>query len=515
VREPNRRGFLIATGAAAAPLLSDLSVLAPVSRAAAGDTRIEPGRVRRGASLDPLVTLIRTTPRDRCIPVFVEQLRAGLSYQDFLAALLLATIEHGDPHQFAGVYSAHRVSSEARVEERLLPLFWALDRIVGGFQEDGVAQPRPKPLTGEPPRAGQAAVAFREAMVERDPNRAEHAILVLARNRGPRQAMSLLWEHGARRVAGSFGHHPIMVANTWRTLEALGWQHAEPVLRYLARVFALPDHEADRTYEPNRERVRAALPTLPADWAVDEPDRGATLEIFGVLRRGDTDAACDLIGAQLASGRVKAGAAWDAIHLVAAEVLVRYRRGGTPIGGSMIHSVTSTNALRCGFQAGGDDRVRLWMLLQAAGVLGDLFVAHNQEAGEFRDVSLLDLKADVAAAPAGLADIFAMLPNKTKDPSPAEADAYRSASDAASRAAFALLQAPAHAVEFARVARGLLCAKATRDPHDLKYPVAAFEDTALASPEWRPYLLAASVHALHGTTSADSPILTQAREALK
>ena len=46
--------------------------------------------------------------------------------------------------------------------------------------------------------------------------------------------MSLFWEYGARRVTGSLGHHPIMVANTWRTLEALGWQYAEEVLRYLA-----------------------------------------------------------------------------------------------------------------------------------------------------------------------------------------------------------------------------------------------------------------------------------------
>ena len=233
MRDSNRRGFLATSAAAAAvPLLPDLGFLAPVSRAAATDTRIDPDQVRHSPSIGLLIKLIQTTPRDKCVPIFIEQLQAGLSYQDLLSALLLATIEHGDPHQVLGVYSAHRVSSEARIEERLLPLFWALDRIVSGFQ-DGDAQPLGR-LTGELPRAGQAAAIFREAMAKLDPSNAERAIVELARTQGHRRAMSLLWEYGARRVCGSLGHHPIMVANTWRTLEALGWQHAEQVLRYLA-----------------------------------------------------------------------------------------------------------------------------------------------------------------------------------------------------------------------------------------------------------------------------------------
>src|SRR5262249_44812495 len=153
---------------------------------------------RQTPSVGLLVRLIRTTPRDRCVPVFIEQLQAGLSYQDLLSALLLATIEHGDPHQVLGVYSAHRVSSEARVEERLLPMFWALDRIVSAFQ-DGDAQPLGE-LTGDLPRAGEAAAIFRDAMANQDPSHAERAIIVLARTQGQRRAMSRLWEYGARRV---------------------------------------------------------------------------------------------------------------------------------------------------------------------------------------------------------------------------------------------------------------------------------------------------------------------------
>jgi hypothetical protein len=57
--------------------------------------------------------------------------------------------------------------------------------------------------------------------------------------------------------------------------------------------------------------------------------------------------------------------------------------------------------------------------------------------------------------------------------------------------------------------------KASLDPHDFKYPAAAFEDAFLASREWRPYLLASTVHALHGSKSDDSTVLAQARETLR
>jgi hypothetical protein len=154
------------------------------------------------------------------------------------------------------------------------------------------------------------------------------------------------------------------------------------------------------------------------------------------------------------------------------------------------------------------------MLLQSVGGLGDQFVLPNQKDGQLRGMNLLDLKVDDTKASASITDVFAMLPNKTKDPSPEKAEAYRKVSDEACKMSFAVLQTPANMVAFKQAARSLLCVKATRDAHDFKYPVAAFEDTTLANAEWRPYLLASSVHALHGTASADSTALVQARKEL-
>src|SRR5207247_8392003 len=50
------------------------------------------------------------------------------------------------------------------------------------------------------------------------------------------------------------GHKAIYVANSFRTLEAIGWQHAEPVLRSLA--MALLDRGSD---------TNPAKANLPAD----------------------------------------------------------------------------------------------------------------------------------------------------------------------------------------------------------------------------------------------------------
>jgi hypothetical protein len=78
---------------------------------------------------------------------------------------------------------------------------------------------------------------------------------------------------------------------------------------------------------------------------------------------------------------------------------------------------------------------------------------------------------------------------------------------------FALLSDSKQVKTFQQTARTFLCVKASLDPHDFKYPAAAFEDAARVHPEWRSYLLAASVHALHGSKSHDTPVLVEARKA--
>jgi len=61
----------------------------------------------------------------------------------------------------------------------------------------------------------------------------------------------------------------------------------------------------------------------------------------------------------------------------------------------------------------------------------------------------------------------------------------------------------------------LICLKSTREVHGFKFPVAVFENYEHVSPEWKPNLLAASVHHLHGTQMDDAPTVAEAREELR
>ena len=68
---------------------------------------------------------------------------------------------------------------------------------------------------------------------------------------------------------------------------------------------------------------------------------------------------------------------------------------------------------------------------------------------------------------------------------------------------------------YIQAAQSWMCQKASADPHEYKFLAAILEETQSASPEWQPYLLAASVHFLHGKRSPDYPAVQQAREALQ
>ena len=63
------------------------------------------------------------------------------------------------------------------------------------------------------------------------------------------EVFELFARYGCRDFR-DIGHKAIYVANAFRTLRRIGWQHAEPVLRSLA--YALLEHEGD---EPGQART--------------------------------------------------------------------------------------------------------------------------------------------------------------------------------------------------------------------------------------------------------------------
>ena len=226
-----RRRFLGAAAGTASVCLAD--ALALKSLAAFG-AEPPPERINFGPDLEPIVRLIEETPRDQCVRVFLEQLRRGLPYRRFLAASLFAGIRRTHSHhEVYKIHSVHQVGMDVRAEERLLPLFWSLNGSKQR-QEDFPPLPPMTELRGPLPSPEKAAGEFREAIERSDPQQAEAALVALGRGQGARATMEHLWQYGCRN-GGAGGHMAICLANCFRALETIGWQQAEPALRFVVQ----------------------------------------------------------------------------------------------------------------------------------------------------------------------------------------------------------------------------------------------------------------------------------------
>src|SRR4030095_7264155 len=92
-------------------------------------------------------------------------------------------------------------------------------------------------------------------------------------------------------------HKAIYVANAWRTLNCVGWQYAEPVLRSLA--YALLNHEgtgnpAEGDFEagrPGRDNI-ARVKKFREDWQTGKIDDGATHELLATIYGGSSSELC-------------------------------------------------------------------------------------------------------------------------------------------------------------------------------------------------------------------------------
>src|SRR5205814_4838379 len=181
------------------------------------------------------------------------------------------------------------------------------------------------------------------------------------------------------------GHKAIYVANSWRTLNCVGWRHAEPVLRSLAYALlkcdgANPADRDDPADRPGRQN-RTLAARLTADWLAGAEKADATADLLGVLRQANPAEACEKV-VEAVNGGLHPRSVWDAVHVGAGELLARQP------GIVALHAVTSANALRYAYENVADDVTRRWLLLQAAA-----FVPLFRDAAKARG-KLADLKLD-------------------------------------------------------------------------------------------------------------------------
>jgi hypothetical protein len=500
----NRRQFLKVSAATTACLgLGDLGFLSRLPCLTAAEAAIPPNVVRFSPEIEPLVRMIEETPRERLLEEVASRIHRGLSYRQVLTALFLVGVRNIQPrpvgfkfHSVLVVNSAHLASLSSPDSDRWLPIFWALDYFKSAQEQDAREGDWSMTAPDEPklPSSALARRAFMDAMNNWDEPAADAAVTGLTRTAGAQEIFELFCRYGARDFR-DIGHKAIYVANSWRTLQAIGWQHAEPVLRSLAYALldrggrpnpAKTDLAADRPWRRNQ----AIAGRIRPDWLDGQPSSSATRELLQVLRQASPEEASAQVVALLNRG-VSPQSIWDAMFNGAGELLVR--RPGI----ISLHAVTSTNALHFAFQASSNDETRRLLLLQNAAFLtlfrGDETSLSSDKLDELQPPNGPDTKAPT------LDEIF----------NDVSQDRMRAAGKT-----LAWLKNNPLPNEFIAAARRLVFLKGTNS-HDYKFSSAVLEDYQNVSPAWRDHYLAASVFNLRGSRDADNGLVERTRSALR
>jgi hypothetical protein len=315
------------------------------------------------------------------------------------------------------------------------------------------------------------------------------------RTAGATGVFNLFAEYAARDFR-SIGHKAIYLANSWRTLQVIGWEFAEPVLRSLA--FALLNHSeeanpaesdlaADRPWRENE----AKIDRIPADWIGGAVDSAATTQLFDAFRNaGPADAA--ETAAEAMSRGIGAQSIWDGVFVGAGELLMRQP------GIIGLHGLTTANAMHYLWKNAADDRLRKRLLLQACS-FNTMFREAALGRGSLNDQTITALKPATLQS-SGAAAVDEILAAISSDRLQAAAKVYGYLSTGGD--ADALIDA----------ARRVLFLKGD-NAHDYKFSEAVLEDYRHVSPEYRDRFMAAAVFNLRGSGDRDSGLVQRTRAA--
>lgn len=504
----NRRQFLkSAAVGGVAWSAADWAFLGTLPRVSAAETGSIAERVQFTPDIEPLVRLIEDTPREQVLERLASAIRKGTPYREVLAALQLAGIRNVQPRPSVGfkfhsvlvVNSCHLASVAGPETERWLPIFWAVDYVKSTQAEEASKTGwKMKPVNeAKVPHGPDAAQLFTDAMDRWDVEQADVATAGIVRSLSKDQVFELFARYAARDFR-SIGHKAIFLANAWRTLEVIGYDNAEPVLRSLA--FAMLSHGD----EPN-----PATSDLAADrpWR-DNAELAKKLTAGGTNGREDVRAATDLISsfrvdnaqdaAQAAVDILRAGtrvtSVWDGVFVGAGELLMRQP------GIVGLHGLTTANAVHYLWSHVKDETLRQRLLLQACS-FNALFRDAARGRGQLAKLSINDVAplGGVSGGPFTLDEIFADV----------SSDKLR-----ASRKLHDYLKAGGDPKAALDAARRLVFQKG-RDAHDYKYSSAVLEDFANVTPGMRNQFLALSVFYLKGTGDRDSGLIGRTRAALE
>lgn len=452
------------------------------------------------SDVEPLVRLIEDTSRDRLMEQIVERIHKGTSYQDLLAAVFLAGVRGIQPrpvgfkfHAVLVINSAHQATLAANDKDRWLPLLWSIDyfksaQATNKTQGDWRMAPVPE---SKLPKEHQAKRLFLSGMNNWDLDQADRGIAAWTRSGSAVEVFEPLWLLGARDFR-DIGHKAIYVANAWRTLQTIGWRHAEPVMRSLA--YALLDHEGTNPAtrdgapdRPGRDNLRR-IDELNYSFT-GRRDPNACKQVLEALRTASAADAGKMV-ATLLEDEIHPACIWDGLFLQAGELLMRQP------GIVGLHTLTTLNALHFAYETCAVPRTRIFTLFQAASFLPlfrDAMVSRGKVSdGKLDGLSRVDGKD-------GIEEIFAEVP--------------RNRQLAAQKTIGLLTKDPTLIDPLMKQARRLVFAKGT-DSHDYKFSSAILEDVNHLAPGLRPMFMAASMFHLKGSGDKDNGLIKRAQSAL-
>jgi hypothetical protein len=488
--------------------LGGFSFLGKLPAVSAQQARLNPARVVHDKSIAPLVKLLEDTPREQAIERVAERIRGGTTYQELVTALFLAAISNISPRPTLGfkfhgvlvIHASHQASLASPDDaDRWLPMLWAVDSFKEAqvMEQKGAGWKMSALNESAVPPPHQARAAFIDAMEKWDEARADAAVVGLVRSGGANELADLLYQYGTRDYR-SLGHKSIFVAQGWRLLQVIGWQHAETVARALTMACLAHDVKGstpDRAPSPLDLSWRRNAPLAKAmrsDWVEGKVDDGATRELLAVFRKGSNDEASDLAAEVIKRG-VSPQSVWDAIHCGAAELLMRQP------GILALHAVTAADGRRHAFQTCGDENTRKLLMLQNAAFLP--LYREQMTAGGLGSVKKLPDGSieDMQSEPAGTVDeIFREISKDRKS---------------AARKLAGYLGQGGDLRDLMNTTRRLIFLKGS-DHHDYKFSAAVFEDYAKISPQWRDRFLATAAFYFRGTEDKNIPLAQRIHAAL-
>jgi hypothetical protein len=316
----------------------------------------------------------------------------------------------------------------------------------------------------------------------------------LVRTAGADEIFELLCRYGVRDFY-EIGHKQIYVANSFRTLQTIGWQHAEPVLRSLA--YGLLDREGAKkhTGKPDSHELTLfqhnleSLQRIHAGWLDGSRSAEATSDLLQTLRAGSCEEISDKVIALL-NGGVSPHSVFDALFDGAGELLMRVP------GILSLHATTFTNATHYAWQRVRSDETRRLLLLQNAAFMA-LYRGKQGRAGV--RIDSLEPTPTKASGPGAIEEIFAEISSDRL---------------AASRKILSYLRLSPDAKPLADAARRLIFLKG-HDSHDYKYSSAVLEDYSCMAPLWRDRYLAATAFYLKSSAAPDNDLVRRTRAALE